>query len=535
MKHSIVNAREYGILPNIKECQKEQLSKLFLNIMDNSTIVFEPGTYQMDCQFLLENKKNLTICGDKTQFISHYDTQMKVADTPGLFLFRGCENLIIRDIEVTTDYPANTTGHVISKDIEGGTYVFRPMSGFAISGQERIMAQNSFDEELTPDYHLFCYEKNLYDVLENGDIRIHLTEEPQEQLKRLQVGQLVSLRHIVYGKEFFIFENCNHVTLEDITVFSSPGPTVRVLPRCSDFTFERFCVKRPENSHILFAANADGLHIKGVTGKLVLKDCYFEHLGDDALNIHSRAALVTNVETKENSLDCISGWEREPLSHHWAEAGDVIEVYHPKEFLVKAKLLVKAYCDGKLTYEVLEGNVVEGDVLANTAYFASVHVDNCTVRNSRARGILIQSRDVVIENSTFFGLSLAGVLISPDIEYWYEVGPARNVRIQNNIFKKCAYAGAVHNLGTILVKSSHGSEYEAYPCGVHQNLVIKDNQFVDSAVSAVFVSSTEGVEVTNNTFKHCCFEHRAEELPGSNNNIELQNCSNIIVENNYEE
>lgn len=530
MKQNIIHAREYGILPNIKECQKEQLSKLFLDVIDDSTIVFEEGTYQMDCQFLIANKKNVIICGNKTMFVSHFEVHMKVADTPGLFLFHDCENITIQNIEVTTDNPTNTTGRVISKNIEDGTYVFRPLRSGAITGEERINAQNSFDENLTPDYHLYCYEKNTFDVLDNGDVKIYLTEEPQEQLGRLEVGQLVSLRHIVYGKEFFIFRNCHNVRMKDITVYSSPGPTVRVLPRCSDFTFERFCVRLQEGSNSLYAANADGLHVKGLAGKLIVKDCYFEQLGDDALNIHSRAALVTTVDMQTKRISCKSGWDRESLYSNWAVKGDVIEVYHPKQFLVKAKIHVKDYQDGILVYDTIEGDVQEGDVLANTVYFASVHVNNCTVKNSRARGFLIQSRDAVIENCKLEGLSLAGVLLSPDIEYWYEVGPAQNVVIRNNEFKKCGYAGVKHNLGNILVKCSHGSEYEAYPCGVHKNLKILNNKFIDSPVSAVFVSSTDGVEIRNNQFINCCYECRAEELPGSNENIELQNCGNTIVE-----
>lgn len=159
------------------------------------------------------------------------------------------------------------------------------------------------------------------------------------------------------------------------------------------------------------------------------------------------------------------------------------------------------------------------------------HVENCTVRNSRARGFLIQSRDVVIENCKLEGLSLAGVLIAPDIEEWFEVGPARNVVIQNNEFRKCAFAGVNHNLGNVLVKSSHGSEYEAYPCGVHQDIRIKNNKFIDSPVSAVFVSSTDGVEVVDNYFSNCFYEHRGDDIPGSNQKIELQNCNRIILTN----
>ena len=64
--------------------------------------------------------------------------------------------------------------------------------------------------------------------------------------------------------------------------------------------------------------------------------------------------------------------------------------------------------------------------------------------------------------------------------------------------------------------------------------IIKNNKFIDSPVSAVFVSSTDGVEIKENQFVNCCYEHRTEELPGSNKNIELQNCGNTVVENNYE-
>lgn len=532
MRLNTINAREYGILPNQLECQKEQLERLFCEVNDGSTIFFEPGTYQMDCQFIIHGKKNLTICGNKTTFVSHYEPHMSNEETPGMFFFQNCENLTLCDLDFTTDTPANTTGHVVSKDIEGGTYVFRPLPEFTLTGTERIMAQNSFDEQLTPDYHLYCYKENKYELLENGDIRIQLTEEPKVQLERLQIGQLVCLRHTVYGKEYFMFENCKTVKLEDINVYGSPGSVTRILPHCEDFSFLRFNIKLPEGSKRLMASNADGIHVKGLSGNLSVKDCYFEHLGDDALNIHSRAAVVTEVNTEKKTISCVSGWRTEALYEKWAEQHDILEVYDSRDFLKKATVRVEKFENGCITYTNIDGNVHEGDVLANTAYFASVHVDNCVVRNSRARGFLLQSRNIVIENCVFYGISHAAILIAPDIDYWYEVGPAKNIVIRNNKIEKCAYAAVQDNLGTIVVKASHGVGYASYPCGVHKDIVIAENRFCKNPISAVFVSATDGVVIKGNEIKDCCMNSCKKQIPEVRYAVSLRNCSRVILENN---
>lgn len=394
------------------------------------------------------------------------------------------------------------------------------------------MAQNSFDEELTPDYHLYCYEENKYELLENGDIRIKLTENPKEQLERLQIGQLVCLRHIVYGKEYLMFENCKTVKLEDINIYGSPGSVTRILPHCENFSFLRFNIRLPEGSKRLMASNADGIHVKGLSGNLTVKDCYFEHLGDDAINIHSRAAIVTEVNSEKKMISCVSGWRSEPLSDTWVNQHNILEVYDPRDFLKKATICVETFENGCFTYTKVDGDVQEGDVLANTAYFANVLVSNCTVRNSRARGFLLQSRNVVVEHCTFYGMSHAAILIAPDIDYWYEVGPAQNVVIRNNKIEKCAYAAVQDNLGTITLKASHGIGYASYPCGVHHDIVIEENEFKNNAISAIFVSATDGVVIKRNKIYDCCQTPFDNQIPGTDYAISLRNCSHVILENN---
>ena len=78
-----------------------------------------------------------------------------------------------------------------------------------------------------------------------------------------------------------------------------------IYPRCSDFTFEAFNIRPPKGSHAICPANADGIHVIGLTGYLYLKDCHFDGLGDDALNVHSQAGRSHPSTTMPARFSCI--------------------------------------------------------------------------------------------------------------------------------------------------------------------------------------------------------------------------------------
>lgn len=72
---------------------------------------------------------------------------------------------------------------------------------------------------------------------------------------------------------------------------------------------------------------------------------------------------------------------------------------------------------------------VAGDILANTALNAEILVENCEVRNSRARALLFRTENITVRNCKFFGMSLPAILMAPYIVVWHEMSPV----------KKCAY------------------------------------------------------------------------------------------------
>ena len=128
------------------------------------------------------------------------------------------------------------------------------------------------------------------------------------QILDLTPGERLCMRHSLYPTNQMTFRNCTNVLLQDITVESSPGECCAIYPRCRDFTFRRFAVRLPAGSKRIYASNADGIHITGLGGKLVIEDSIFENLGDDALNVHTTGAVITGVDGNHLSCTLGDGW-----------------------------------------------------------------------------------------------------------------------------------------------------------------------------------------------------------------------------------
>lgn len=139
---------------------------------------------------------------------------------------------------------------------------------------------------------------------------------------------------------------------------------------------------------------------------------------------------------------------------------------------------------------------------------------------------------MVVADCTFTGLSLPGLLISPDIRVWNEVGPTVNTEIRNCTFEKCGMNGSPANLGALTVKTSHDVHPGTDPAGVHRDIRILGCRFTNCGNSGVFVSSTDGVQVRDNVFTRCSVRRFSEKNENTLYDIWLNNCDHVAVEGN---
>ena len=122
---------------------------------------------------------------------------------------------------------------------------------------------------------------------------------------------------------------------------------------------------------------------------------------------------------------------------------------------------------------------------------------------------------MTVKDCRFYGMSLPGLLVAPDVIVWYEVGPSENTVISNCEFEKCA---VISNDAAIVVKAAHDGRGEQYPAGVHRNLSVTANRFTNCGGSAICVSSTDNVVIMGNRF----------DSGDIDRNIRLINCANIV-------
>jgi hypothetical protein len=108
-------------------------------------------------------------------------------------------------------------------------------------------------------------------------------------------------------------------------------------------------------------------------------------------------------------------------------AGDILEYSGGDEpLLAQGQLLVaKAWQDAKQQRtliqftEALPAGIGENTVLSNLSTSPSVRIRRCFVHGNRARGMLLQTRDVVVEDCVFEDISGAGIQICTDAGDWF--------------------------------------------------------------------------------------------------------------------
>lgn len=537
---SVYYGPHYGITPaSGVECSAK-LQAFFDTAKEDAQLILAPGEYYLEKRLVLENLKNVSVLGYGAKLIAHFD-QTDPYTFQACFSVDHCENLSLEGFCLTTDNPANTAGRVLRIDREKLEMDILLDEGFMLTGKERIFSVDSFDEgAAAPNWHVFFADDGgqkgkgyRYKRIGERMIRMFCWPSTGVQILDLTPGERLCMRHSLYPTNQITFRNCSHVLLQDITVESSPGESCAIYPRCRDFTFKRFAVRLPAGSKRIYASNADGIHITGLGGKLVLEDCIFENLGDDALNVHTTGAVV--IGAQDDILHCTLGDRLGkiglPLDPDWADSGDEIAVYGGDTFVKKGSLRVISYEVGRLRFADATCSILPGDMLANLAFCPDTVVRNCKVHGTRARGILFQTNKVLLEDCTFSDISHQAIQITSDMTRWSEMCPCEEVVIRNNVFYLCGRSCQNMRSSGIAVGIGHGGGcYDRMPAnGVHGSITVTGNRFYELKDAAVFADRVRSITVTDNEFFRCCTktDERPEDYCGT---VVLFNCEQVQAE-----
>lgn len=495
------------------------------SLKNGDELHLEEGIYYIDEPIKIADKENIKIYSDNAKIVrTGIEFDGTSAKDCYVFVLHDSDSVTLSGLTISYDYITSLSGVVTISDANNGEVYIKPNDIYKPTGDEVYCALNTFDKDGNPDMKLEKYNNNGFEttLLKNGTIKLSGLDYYEAGL--LNDGTIVGLRAFLSSDGVIQVSSCNNIEFEKITVHNSFSGVFFVNGRTNNLTLKQVDIS-PENESSLFSSNADGLHIASMGGRLTVDDCNFVKLGDDCVNVHGMAYTVTGLSG--NTFKAYNERYKVFAMSDWANVGDEIEFYDKKSFklLGTAKLKKFSLVGGKMTFDSLPEGVENGDIISNKTLHPSVEINNCNVDSNRARAFLIQTEDVVIKNCEIKNTRLAAILISPDINYWYEMSPGRKIKITSNTITNCGIgAGAA-----IVTAVSHDRVVE-YPSDVNRDISITKNTF-NNCPTALKAASVTGLSFTENIlngigtpdFEYAVITNRCEDVNIGENS--LNNCT----------
>lgn len=286
------------------------------------------------------------------------------------------------------------------------------------------------------------------------------------------------------------------VTIEDVRIYHSP--TMAVIAQLSrDITLRRTTVTVPPGSSRLISAVADATHFVNCEGQVLLEDCIFENMGDDALNAHGIYTTVAAVDSRRLTVKFHHPQQRGVRLYR---VGDLIEVAAPSDLRPKATARIREVTSINDEYTCLLldeelASVQVGDVVDVPEKHPDLTVRRVQTGRNRGRGLLIGTRGRVVIEDCVFATSGHAIHIAGDASFWYESGPVRDVSVTGSRFNSAGYG---YRVAAIAIQPELSN-----PTGApyHSNVRITDNIFVCANSQLLKAISCSELVFTNNSWR----------------------------------
>lgn len=522
----VVDVSQFGIVPGKDVTLEVNTLVQSLQHEENVTLHFPTGQYDFHPEnafeqyravanhdnglkrmaFPIFGHKNLTIEGNGSLFMFHGRI------VP--FTLEGVSNVTLRNLVIDYIRPFHAELKVIERDeaeqsvivhADPAQYPFSVVRGevyFDRLGQnDPLVGQNIIWDPTTRAPIYLAQEYNL----NNGTLKAQAIGKDRIKLtnafKKLPpLGSVL----IVYGDRTtsrlghaIQITDSKDILIENVTVLAAAGMGL-IVEGTENVKLDR--MKVTSAAHRLVSTRADATHFIGCKGKIEVVDCLFEHMLDDAINVHGAyVPVVKHLEGK--TLLCeISHFQQ--WGFKFAEPGDKIAILSRETvlpFFETTVTSIRVLNERRflITLADLPAELPAVPMsLENLTWTPELVMRNNTVRENRARSVLVTTpRKVVIEGN-YFSSQMHGILIEGDNDYWYESGAVQDVLIRNNTFVNIGYGSAN---GYPLFASPKLTPQQVTGKGhYHRNIVFTDNTIRSFNGNVADSKSVENLTISNN-------------------------------------
>lgn len=320
----------------------------------------------------------------------------------------------------------------------------------------------------------------------------------------------------------------SNLQLTDINIYHAGGMGV-IGEKSKNIRLNKVNVKLREGSGRMVSTTADATHFCNCKGELLIENCLFENMLDDATNIHGTYIKISELVDSHTVRAGVN--HAQQSDYDFAIPGDTVQFITNETLLPIEPAKVKSI--RKINDHLFELSFVNklpstlkvDDAIDNITWYPAIIFRNNTVRNNRARSVLISSRNkTLIENNSFSSM-MTSILLEGDLNHWYESGAVNDVVIRNNTFYDCVYGGGKGSVIWIHPRMKTTDKDHPY----EKNIVIESNEFRTFDNSILSALSVDGLIFRNNKIVETnTYPKLFPELPA----IEVRDGLNTIIQNN---
>ncbi|ANW96211.1 alpha-galactosidase [Wenyingzhuangia fucanilytica] len=481
--------------------------------------------------------KNITIDGQGSTFIFHGKM------VP--FLINSSKNVTVKNVSVDWEIPFHSETKIVAVDEKNKTFdmTISDKYPYEIRNGELIFIKEFYEHNLgqtilydpireaimfdTESYtNLTTIRKNnvsrnldkikyKYEVDDRGKLFKDYGKENNLIVKELKPGLVRVFNHkkklppvgmILTAKgdqsvnrlaPAFRVTNTDGFNGTNVNIHHAGGMGI-IAENSSDLILDNFNIT-PSHGRMV-SATADATHFVGCRGKIVLRNSTFQNQLDDAMNVHGTYQKIVDV-LGGNKIGVRMGHSQQQGFQIGKEEDLIGLVRLSDSFFPYHKLTIKEvqFINGRyqiITFnEELPKEIKTGDLIENLDAYPDLLVENCTISNNRARGLLISNPLKTIVRNNFFSTEMEAILIPVESGHWYESGNGANILIENNTFQDCTHSG--QNRGVIRFVTDDDNENIAF-----KNISIINNTFNQFDNLILEVANTDGLIFSKNTISN---------------------------------
>lgn len=492
--------------------------------------------------FPLIGMKNVEIDANGSDFIFHGQI------IP--FLVEKSVNVNISNVNIDWEVPFYLEGSILTANDSSSTVDIKITPGFnnyKIQGDRLIITGEGWEEYFlgenicfnpvtkavqyrTDDWHYIAKPWNFDTKAKQIDLNTIRLQTKFVQ-KAPPVGTIITFKGAFGNNRHspaIHLTDAKNVDLKNINIYHAGGMGV-IAEKTENIHLNTVNVCRRPNSNRILSVTADATHFCNCKGKVIIENCLFENMLDDACNMHGTYTKVEKIVDSNTVIARLS--HPQQFGFRFASAKDTLQIVQNRSLLPKSKAQLKSvqvindqYAKYTFTKAITD-KIAAGDGLENIEWYPEFEFKNNIVQNNRARSILISSPKKVLVEGNTFSSQMTGILFEGDMDSWFESGAVNDVTIRNNKFLDGAYGGgAPHVTIWINPQQKEINPKKAY----ERNIIIENNIFKTFGDGLLRAHSVENLQFINNTIEESVLYQKWKEEPV----VDIKLSNSILIKGN---